>query len=140
MPAADPTAIRNVALVGHRGAGKTALTEALLFESGVRNRLGTIDAGSTVSDGDEDEHSRQMSLTASICHLSWQGAKLNLIDTPGDAGFIADSLAALRVVDAALVLLNGVAGVEVHTGRHWRRCADLGLPRLICISMLDGAS
>ncbi|MCY4086915.1 MAG: elongation factor G [Actinomycetia bacterium] len=137
MPAADPTAIRNVALVGHRGAGKTALTEALLFESGVTNRLGTIDAGSTVSDGDEDEHSRQMSLTASICHLSWQGAKLNLIDTPGDAGFIADSLAALRVVDAALVLLNGVAGVEVHTGRHWRRCADLGLPRLICISMLD---
>ena len=137
MPAADPTTIRNVALVGHRGSGKTALTEALLFEAGATNRLGTIDAGSTVSDWDEDEHSRQMSLAASICHLSWQDAKINVLDTPGDAGFIADSLAALRIADAALVLVNGVTGVEVQTGRYWKRCEALELPRLVYVSMLD---
>jgi elongation factor G len=78
-----------------------------------------------------------MSLSAGVCHLTWQGRKVNLLDTPGDAGFVADSLAAIRVVEAALVVVNGVAGVEVQTGRHWARCDRLGLSRLVFVNMLD---
>ena len=98
MPALEPGKIRNVAVVGHRGTGKTSLVEAMLFQAGRINRLGTVEAGSTVGDWDEDEQRRQMSLSAALAHLEWQGRKINLIDTPGDAGFQADTYAALRVV------------------------------------------
>src|SRR5207302_290272 len=94
----EPEKIRNVAAVGHRGTGKTSLVEAMLFQAGATNRLGTIEAGSTVSDWDEDEQRRQMSLAASLCHLEWDGLKVNLIDTPGDAGFQGDAIASLRGV------------------------------------------
>ncbi|MCC6223366.1 MAG: elongation factor G [Thermoleophilia bacterium] len=137
MPALDPSAIRNVTVVGHRGTGKTSLVEALLFQAGQTNRLGTVEQGTTVSDWDEDEHKRQMSLSASLCHLDWQGTKVNLIDTPGDAGFQADGLAALRVAEGALIVVNGVAGVEVQTSRAWRRCQELGVSRVVCVNMLD---
>src|SRR5439155_1549958 len=83
----EPGKIRNVAVVGHRGTGKTSLVEAMLYQAGATNRLGTVESGSTVSDWDEDEQRRQMSLAASICHLDWQERKINLVDTPGDAGF-----------------------------------------------------
>ena len=96
--------IRNVAVVGHRGTGKTSLVEALLFQSEATNRLGTVEQGSTVADWDEDEHKRQMSLSAAVCHLEWRGTKINLIDAPGDAGFQADTVASLRVVEGALVV------------------------------------
>ena len=137
MPAHDPSSIRNVAVVGHRGTGKTSLVEALLFQSGATNRLGSVEQGSTVADWDEDEHKRQMSLSAAICHLEWQGTKINLIDAPGDAGFQADTVASLRVVEGALVVVNGVAGVEVQTGRLWNRCERLGVSRLLFVNMLD---
>ena len=88
----EPARIRNVAVVGHRGTGKTSLVEALLFQAGKTNRLGTVDAGTTVSDWDEDEQRRQMSLAASLCNCEWQGRKINLIDTPGDSGFQADTV------------------------------------------------
>ena len=90
----EPGKIRNVAVVGHRGTGKTSLVEAMLFQAGAINRLGTVEAGTTVSDWDEDEQRRQMSLASSLCHLEWQGRKINLIDTPGDSGFQADTIAA----------------------------------------------
>ena len=83
--AVEPGKIRNVAVVGHRGTGKTSLVEAVLFQAGATNRLGTIESGSTVSDWDDDEQRRQMSLAASVCHLEWQERKINLIDAPGDA-------------------------------------------------------
>ena len=137
MPALDPSKIRNVAVVGHRGTGKTSLVEAMLFQAGATNRLGTVEQGSTVADWDEDEHKRRMSLSASVCHCSWQGAKVNLVDTPGDAGFQADALASLRVVEGALVAVNGVAGVEVQTGRLWARCEALGVSRVVFVNMLD---
>src|SRR6202035_959549 len=104
----EPGKIRNVAVVGHRGTGKTSLVEALLFQAGATNRLGTVEYGSTVSDWDDDEQRRQMSLSASICNLEWQGRKINLIDTPGDAGFQGDAIAALRVVEGALFTVSAV--------------------------------
>jgi elongation factor G len=133
----EPGKIRNVAVVGHRGTGKTSLVEALLFQAGATNRLGTVESGSTVSDWDEDEQRRQMSLSASIAHLEWQGRKINLIDTPGDAGFQGDAIAALRVVEGALFTLSAVMGVEVQTARHWQRAEQAGLSRVIFVNMLD---
>ncbi|HSS80599.1 MAG TPA: GTP-binding protein, partial [Gaiellaceae bacterium] len=111
----EPGKIRNVAVTGHRGTGKTSLVEAMLFQAGAINRLGTVEAGTTTSDWDEDEQRRQMSLASSICHLEWQGRKINLIDAPGDAGFTGDTIAALRVVEGALVVASAVMGVEVQT-------------------------
>jgi elongation factor G len=136
MPLA-PEKIRNVAVVGHRGTGKTSLVEAMLFQAGATNRLGTVEAGSTVSDWDEDEQRRQMSLAASLCHLEWDELKINLIDTPGDAGFQGDAIASLRVVEGALISVSGVMGVEVQTGKMWSRAAELGLSRVLFVNMLD---
>jgi elongation factor G len=129
--------IRNVAVVGHRGTGKTSLTEALLFQAGKTNRLGTIDAGNTVSDWEEDEQRRAMSLSASLAQCEWQGRKINLVDTPGDSGFQADTVAALRVVEGALVVVSGVMGVEVNTSRVWERAEELELSRVVFVNMLD---
>jgi elongation factor G len=133
----EPGKIRNVAVVGHRGTGKTSLVEAMLFQAEKVNRLGTVEAGSTTGDWDEDEQRRQMSLAASLCHLEWQGRKLNLIDTPGDSGFQADTIASLRVVEGALVVVSGVMGVEVNTTRVWNRAEALELSRIVFVNMLD---
>jgi elongation factor G len=137
MPAQEPGKIRNVAVVGHRGTGKTSLVEALLYQSGAVNRLGTVEQGTTVSDWDEDEQRRQMSLSASFANLEWQGRKINLIDAPGDAGFQGDAIAALRVVEGALIVISGVMGVEVGTSRAWNRADDDSLARVVVVNMLD---
>ena len=137
MAPSEPGKIRNVAVVGHRGTGKTSLVEAMLFQSGATNRLGAVEQGTTVADWDEDEQKRQMSLAAAVCHAEWQDRKLNLIDAPGDPGFQADSIAALRVVEGALFVLNGVNGVEVQTTRLWDRSEQLGLSRVLFVNMLD---
>jgi elongation factor G len=129
--------IRNVALVGHRGSGKTSLHEALLFEAGTINRMGTVVDGTTVSDADPDEKARQMSIAAAMSTFEWQDRKVNLIDTPGDPSFIADALGALRVCESAIFVINGVMGVEVHANRLWQRAAELDLARLIFVNMLD---
>jgi elongation factor G len=137
MPPAEPGKIRNVAVVGHRGTGKTSLVEAMLFQAGATNRLGTIDQGTTISDFEEDEQRRAMSIAASLCHLEWQDRKINLIDTPGEPSFQGDAIAALMVVEGALVVVNGVMGVEVQTGRLWQRADTLGLARVLFVNMLD---
>jgi elongation factor G len=137
MPATEPGKIRNIAVVGHRGVGKTSLTEALLFQAGKTTRLGSVEQGTTVSDWDDDEHRRQMSLSGSLVHLEWQDRKINLLDAPGDAGFQADTLAALRVVEGALVVLSGVMGVEVLSGRVWARAEEYALSRVVFVNMLD---
>jgi elongation factor G len=129
--------IRNVALVGHRGSGKTSLHEALLFNSGAINRLGTVVDGATVSDSDDDEKARQMSISATLSSFEWQDRKVNLIDTPGDSSFVADALSALRVCESAVFVVNAVMGAEVHTNRMWQRAAELDLARLIFVNMLD---
>ncbi|HEY6399459.1 MAG TPA: GTP-binding protein, partial [Solirubrobacteraceae bacterium] len=129
--------IRNVALVGHRGTGKTSLHEALLFSAGAVNRLGTVVDGTTVSDSDPDEKARQMSISAALASFEWQDRKVNLIDTPGDSSFVADALGALRVCESAVFVVNAVMGVEVHTNRLWQRAAELDLARLVFVNMLD---
>ena len=137
MPAFEPGKIRNVAVVGHRGTGKTSLVEALLFQAGETNRLGTIDAGSTVADWDDDEQQRKMSIALSLTHAEWQGRKLNLVDVPGDPSFQGEARCALRVVEGALFVLSGVMGVEVGTARVWKRADELGIARVLFVNMLD---
>ena len=133
----DPAQIRNVAVLGHRGSGKTSLVEAMLFAAGDTTRLGSVAEGTTVTDYDEDERRRTMSISASLCHLTWNEVKVNLIDTPGEPSFQGDTLTALRAVDAARVVGNARAGVEVPTERLWSRCDELGLPRAAVVNMLD---
>ena len=129
--------IRNVALVGHRGSGKTSLHEALLFQAGAVNRLGSVVEGTTTSDADPDEKSRQMSISAALSSFEWQQRKVNLLDTPGDPSFVADALGALRVCESAVFVVNAVMGVEVHTTRLWQRAQELDLARLVFVNMLD---
>ncbi|NLE21618.1 MAG: elongation factor G [Actinobacteria bacterium] len=133
----DPAKIRNIALVGHRGTGKTSLFEALLFAAGAVTRLGSVADGTTVSDWDEDEKKRQMSLSAGLAHIDHAGLSYNLLDTPGDSSFLADAIAGLQVVETALVVVNTVLGVEVQTERLWERAEARGLGRVIVCNMLD---
>jgi elongation factor G len=133
----EPGKIRNIAVAGHRGVGKTSLVEALLHQAGKTTRLGSIEQGTTVGDWDDDEHKRQMSLSGAQLHLEWQDRKINLLDTPGDAGFQADTLAALRVVEGALVVVSAVMGVEVNTVRVWKRADEYELSRVVFVNMLD---
>ena len=127
MPHKAADRIRNVALIGHRGSGKTSLHEALLFEAGIVNRLGSVEDGTTISDFEPDEQAREMSIGATVSSFEHDGRKINLIDTPGEPSFIADTIASLRVADAAVVVVNGVMGVEVHTDRLWQRADEEGL-------------
>ncbi|MGN6662990.1 MAG: elongation factor G [Solirubrobacterales bacterium] len=129
--------IRNVALVGHRGCGKTSLHEAMLFEAGAINRLGSVDDGSTTSDHEEDEKRRGLSINACVSCFQHADREINLIDTPGDPSFVADAAAALRVADSAVVVVSAVAGVEVQTERLWQRANEEGLARLVFVNMLD---
>jgi elongation factor G len=129
--------IRNVALVGHRGSGKTSVNEALLFQAGAVNRLGTVLDGNTASDSDPDEQARQMSISASLSSFEWDERKINLIDTPGEPSFVADSLGALRVCESAVFVINAVMGAEVNAIRLWQRAEELDLARMLFVNMLD---
>src|SRR5215510_10124960 len=133
----EPAKIRNVAVVGHRGTGKTSLVEALLFQTGAINRLGTVEGGTTVSDSDEDEHGRQLSISISLEHTTWQDRKVNLIDVPGDPSFQGELCTALRVVEGTLIVASAVMGVEVGTSRAWRLADELELARVVFVNMLD---
>ncbi len=135
MPRKAADRIRNVALIGHRGSGKTSLHEAMLFEAGALERLGTVVDGTTLSDHEPDERKREMSIGASVACFEHGGRVINLIDTPGEPSFVADAAAALRIADAAVIVVNAAAGVEVNTERLWHR-AD-GLARLLFVNMLD---
>ncbi len=132
-----PEHIRNVTIVGHRGSGKTSLHEALLFQSGMLSRLGSVAEGTTLSDHDDDERRRSMSISGALGHAHWHDCKLNLFDAPGDPSFVADALCSLRVVEGGLFAINGVMGVEVMTRRLWDRCDEIALPRIVFIGQLD---
>src|SRR5436309_15224067 len=129
--------IRNVGVVGHGGVGKTSLVEALLFTAGALTRLGKVDDGSTTTDFDPDEVKRKISINTSIAYLDWKGHRVNLVDTPGYGDLIADARAGLRVVDAALVVVDAVAGVQVQTEKVWKFASEYELPRAIVVNRLD---
>jgi elongation factor G len=137
MKVYDAQSIRNVALVGHSGAGKTQLASALLYDAGAVNRFGRVDDGTTVTDYDEEEIARKHTLSCSLAYLEWNKHKINLIDTPGSANFLSDARAALRVSDAALVVVDAVAGAEVSTEKIWAAAEELEVPRIVVLNRLD---
>jgi len=132
-----PERIRNVSLVGHTNSGKTTLAEAMLYRAGRISRLGTVEAGTTITDHDPEEHARRMSLSLALAPFVWRDHKINLIDTPGYADFVGDVHAALRVTDLAIFVINAVEGVEVQTAYAWKVAEKLRTPRMIFVNKLD---
>jgi elongation factor G len=137
MKVYDAQNLRNVALVGHSGAGKTQLVSTLLFAAGAMNRLGRVDDGTTVTDYDDEEIARKHTLSSSLAYVEWNKTKINFIDTPGMANFLSDARAALRVAEAALVLVDAVAGVEVSTEKVWAAAEEQELPRIVVLNRFD---
>jgi elongation factor G len=137
MKVYDAQSLRNVALVGHSGAGKTQLLSTLLFDAGAVNRIGRVDDGTTVTDYDEEEIARKHTLAASLAYIEWNKTKINFIDTPGMANFLSDARAALRVSDAALVVIDAVSGVQVSTEKVWAVAEEMDTPRLVVLNRLD---
>lgn len=137
MSGEEISKIRNIAIVAHGGAGKTTLTEAMLFDAGATSRLGRVEDGTTVTDFDEDETKRRMSVSSALAFCEWKGYKLNLIDTPGASIFLSDTRNCLRVVDGALVVVSSVSGVKVQTEKVWAYAEADGLARIIYINKMD---
>ncbi|HTS50623.1 MAG TPA: elongation factor G [Bryobacteraceae bacterium] len=137
MKVYEGTDVRNVALIGHGHCGKTTLAAALLYTSGATNRLTRVDEGNTITDFDDDEIQRKLSISTALASAEWAKKKINLIDTPGFNIFINDTKASMAAADAALVLVDGVAGVEVQTEKVWSFADEFNLPRAIIINKLD---
>jgi elongation factor G len=129
--------IRNVALVGHGHAGKTQLVSAMLYTSGTTPKMGHVDDGSAITDYDDEEIARQMSISTGVAFVEWGKAKINILDTPGFNMFVHEAKMVLPVVDAAIVVVDGVAGVEVVTQRVWNYCDEYNTPRLIVVNRMD---
>src|SRR6476619_7486585 len=125
MKVYDAPSIRNVALVGHSGAGKTQLVSALLFDAGAVNRFGRVDDGTTVTDYDDEEIARKHTLACSLAYAEWNKHKINLIDTPGMANFLSDALSALRVSDAALVVVDFFVNDTATTEKVWTAAEEV---------------
>ncbi|MBI2906062.1 MAG: elongation factor G [Chloroflexi bacterium] len=129
--------IRNITLLSHGGAGKTSLSEAMLFDSGAINRLGKVEEGNTTSDYDPDEAKRQISINMSLLPCEWKDSKINVIDTPGYADFVGEVKAAIRVADGAVIVICAASGVEVGTAQVWQFTSEPLLPRLIFVNRMD---
>src|SRR6476620_11969300 len=137
MKVYDAASIRNVALVGYSGSGKMQLALAMLSDVGMVNCFGKVDDGTTVTDFDEEEVARKHTLSVSLAYAEWNKQKINLVDTPGMGNFLADARAALSVADAALIVVDAVAGVMVQTEKVWEAAEHLALPRLVVVNRLD---
>ena len=137
MKVYDAASIRNVALVGHSGSGKTQLAAAILSDAGMINRFGKVDDGTTVTDFDEEEIARKHTLSGSLAYAEWNKLKINLIDTPGIGNFLSDAQAAMHVADSALVVVDAVSGVMVQTEKVWTTADELALPRIVVLNRLD---
>lgn len=129
--------IRNVGLFGHGGAGKTSLSEALLFQSGAINRMGKVEEGSTTTDYDPDEIKRHISVSTALAPCEWRGHKVNILDTPGYADFIGEVVQAMRVVDGALLVVDAVSGLEVGTETAWREAEKNGVARMFFVNKME---
>jgi elongation factor G len=132
-----PEKVRNIALVGHGGSGKTTLAEAMLFVGGASSRMGSVEQGTTTFDHEPEEIARNISLSLSVATVEWDGTRVNIIDTPGSSDFVGDARSALRAVDLALFCVSAVDGVEVQTEQLWRAAGEEGIPRAIVITKLD---
>ena len=133
----DMDHVRNVALVGHQGCGKTTLAEAMLFASGAIKRMGSVEEGNTVSDYHASEHERQMSIFTSLLHAEWKGYKINILDTPGYLDFVSEVITALKVADTAIFVIDAAEGVQVGTEQSWRYCEATGTPSMFVLNKLD---
>ncbi|NLT65819.1 MAG: elongation factor G [Acidobacteria bacterium] len=133
----ESDSIRNICIVGHGAAGKTSLTSAFLFDSGAVNRLARVEDGNTVTDWEDEEIERKISISCALAHCEWNKRKINILDTPGYRPFLAETQLALRAADAAAVLVDAVAGVEVQTEKVWEFCDEYSLPRIIVINKMD---
>jgi elongation factor G len=131
------SSIRNLACIGHGDAGKTQLISSLLHVAGATQRLGRVEDGTTTTDYDDDSIARKITLNTALAHLEHRDTKINLIDTPGYAAFVAHARPALRVADCALVVVDAVNGVEVQTEKTWGFANEFILPRIIVINKLD---
>src|SRR5262249_13585553 len=129
--------IRNVGVVGHGGIGKPSLGEAMLFAAGAVTRLGKVDDGSTTTDFDPDEIRRKISINTSVAYCDWKGHHINIVDTPGYGDFIADARAGLRVVEAAIVVVDAVAGVQVQPEKVGKCATEYNLPGVVVVNRLD---
>ena len=131
--------IRNLGIVGHGDAGKTSLVAAMLFATGATNRLGKVDDGTATTDYDEEEMARKISLNISTAYVEHKGTKINLVDSPGYAAFIAQAKPALRVCEAAMFVIDGVTGIGVQTEKAWEYADELNRPRprFIVVNKLD---
>ncbi|MDU5470519.1 elongation factor G [Peptoniphilus harei] len=130
--------VRNLALVGHSGSGKTNLTEAMLFQSGATKKLGNVSSKNTVSDFSKEERERGTSIATSIIPVEWRNYKVNIIDTPGFLDFVGEAHSALRASEAAIMVIDATKGIEVGTERTWKYTEKIGLPRIIFINKIDG--
>src|SRR4051794_31379811 len=137
MKAYQTESIRNMAVIGHGDVGKTQLIASMLFTAGATSRWGKVDEGTTTTDYEEDAIARKITLNSALAHLDYRDTKINLIDTPGYAAFIAHARPALRVADCALVVVAGVGGVQVQTEKTWAYANEFILPRMMVITKLD---
>ncbi|RME21068.1 MAG: GTP-binding protein, partial [Deltaproteobacteria bacterium] len=133
----ETSEIRNLALVGHKGSGKTSLAEAMLFDGKVTTRLGSVDNKTSLLDYEQEEMERGMTISTAVASVEWKKKKLNIIDTPGDGNFIFETRFSMIAADAAVVLVSAPDGVEVQTERVWQRAEELGLPRVVFVNKMD---
>ena len=129
--------IRNVVLLGHGGAGKTSLAEAMAYLAGITTRMGKISEGNTIGDYDKEEVKRQFSISTSVIPIAWEGSKINILDTPGYFDFVGEIVQTVRVIDSAVIVVSGKSGVTVGAEKSWDYCVERNIPKIIFINKMD---
>ncbi len=137
MAKLDAGHIRDVAIIAHSGAGKTSLTEAVLFQAGVTDRMGNVEAGNTVTDYEPEEIARKISVSSAVAYCDWKDTRINLLDTPGFINFIEDTRGSLRISDGAVVIVSALSGVKAETEKIWKYACEFEIPRIVFINKLD---
>ncbi|MDX9715037.1 MAG: elongation factor G [Dissulfurispiraceae bacterium] len=140
MTRLDVGTIRNIAVVAHSGAGKTSLTEAILFNAGAVDRLGSVEAGNTVTDNEPEEIARRLTISSAVAFCDWNESRLNIIDTPGFINFIEDARGCLRVSDGAIVIVSAISGVKAETEKIWKYACEFEVPRVVFVNKMDKES
>jgi elongation factor G len=133
----DVNRIRNVAAIANGGAGKTSLTESMLFVSGSIDRLGSVENGTTTTDFEPEEIEKKITISSSLCFCNWNNHRINLIDTPGFSNFLEDAKGCMRAVDGAVVIVSSLSGVKAETAKVWKYASDYNVPRIVFVNMMD---